>query len=520
MTLRIPPAPDGALPDFTRIVRSIVESDQFDDWLPDCVFFADRQRQLPREASRLAELWRGGEIDAIGAISLSLPRSDGQLVPAMALPFDLRCTAYAVITDIASRIQGKPIRDKVRGFGLAADRGSRIFDEPAEGMSVLAATVINAALVGGADEIRIVDVVRFNASAQPPRLADILTSIGVDNAQARFLRQLTELGPGGLPSVDDAFAFLYNHYLLPVDDALARRRVNFFRYRDEYFVLSNSDAEAVQQELGKHGLVGRPVEPIAIDLDAKGRLEDAWARRAEEVEDPDEIGSLNEVLAPFGSGWLVAEFDCLTVAEEMNRCQTDYFKLQFEADPDRSVNRFFELCATETVLDAVDAIPALGAFNRQRLVGIPFVPPFSATPASHRDLSARAAQNLPALRRAFAAAARSDKGAWQLGWAADLMAESGALGDADAERMGSQLKSRLLPGIEWRIRVALARSSRLDPTTIWKLPPDAASPFEGRAALLAAYYLARRGHDGPWNALGTQRRNADPTLMNWLRGNL
>jgi hypothetical protein len=520
MKLRIPPAPDGTLPDFPRIMRSVVESDQFDDWLPDCVFFSDRQRQLPREADRLAQSWRSSEIETAGAVPLSLPRSDGQLVPAMALPFDLRCIAYAVITDVASRIQGKPIRDKVRGFGLASDGGSGIFDEPGVGMSALAPTVINAALVGGADEIRIVDVVRFNASAQPRKLADILTSIGVDNAQARFLRQLAELGPGGLPSVDDAFAFLYNHYLLPVDEALARRRVNFFRYRDEYFVLSGADAEAVQQELRKHGLVGRPLAPIALDPEARQRLQEAWASRAEETADPDQIGTLNEVLAPFGSGWLVAEFDCLTVAEDMRQCQTDYFKLQFEADPERSVSRFFKSCATGTILDAVDAIPTLGAFNRERLPGIPFVPPFGATPASHREFSARIAQNLPALRRAFDAAVGSDKGSWQLGWAADLMSESGVLDEADTKLLSSQLGPGLPPGIEWRIRVALARSSRLDPTTIWKAPPDASSPFEARAAMLAAYYLARRSHEGPWNAIGARGDNADRTLYDWLRGNL
>lgn len=127
--------------------------------------------------------------------------------------------------------------------------------------------------------------------------------------------------------------------------------MNTFRYRDEYFVLSNSDAEAGQHERGRHGLVGRQVDsPIELDRVARRRLEAAWAKRAEEVGDPDEVGTLNEVLAPFGSGWLVAEFDCLTVAEQMNRCHTDHFKLQFEVDPDRSVNRFFELCTTGAIL--------------------------------------------------------------------------------------------------------------------------------------------------------------------------
>lgn len=523
MRLAIPPSPTGQDPKFQTITEAILESDQFDDWLPDPVFFQDRRSELSTATVELSDLWQQREISSDGAVRLELPRSSGDTTPAVALPFNLRCIAQAVIADFAPRIQPKLIRDKVLGFGLASGDDKRLFDEPVSGLWDLGAQVVNAALVSGSNQIRIVDVSRFLASARSSTLAGILTSIGVDPRQVRFLQHVMDLGAAGLPSIDDAFGFVYNYYLKPVDDTLAQQRVNFFRYRDEYFVLSDEDVERVALALTAHGLEGHlagpAVEIPADQLELKAQLEERWVEQQERM-DPSEIGTISEDLGQLGSGWIVAEYSCDTMSEEINRCQTDYFEISFRLNPERVTARFFEQCASGQILDAIEAIPVLGAYNRIRNVGIPFIPPYDTTPLDHQDLSQRLSERASALRRAFGESAGNEKSTWQVGWVADLISETGFLSAADEQLLRSAIGTRIPAEAEWRIRTCLARCSRLAADAVWDAPSGSASPFVRRASALAAYYLAKRGHAAPWNALQSNSEPRDSVLLSWLGGNL
>jgi len=59
-----------------------------------------------------------------------------------------------------------------------------------------------------------------------------LERCGARPAEREFLSEMMRTDTDGLPSIDDAFAVLYNFYLLPVDEELIAARVHAFRFRD------------------------------------------------------------------------------------------------------------------------------------------------------------------------------------------------------------------------------------------------------------------------------------------------
>jgi len=519
MTLRIPANADGRLPDFAMILDGILDTDQFDDWLPDPILFQDIRAARQSFGRTLGEIWGSGEVEDSGVVALNLPRAGGGDLPAMALPLKLRCVAHGLIAGFAPGLQGQLISDKVRGFRFQLPDTNALFTPPGYELPELAGMVINAALIEQADTIHIIDVESFSKTAAAQQLISTLTSLGVPNAQALFLQRVLQVGPAGLPSIDDAFAFVYNFYLRPVDDELARRGINFFRYRDEYFVLSASDADALKLALAAHGMRGAETEIRSNQSDIKAELGEQWST-AFDKDEPDGPGAVTQELGRLGDGRIIAVYDCDTLAEEMASCQTDTFEIEFVIDEGAAIARTFDEAKAGAVLDCIALVPVLRRFNQARGGGVPFVPPFDATPAEHRSFARLLSESGEALSNALAVGLDSNRAPWQAYWAAGLLAEAGTLDDSSANRMKAALGGALMPEFDWQMRVSLSRSAESDPSEIWKPAAAGSSPFAMRASALAAYYFAKRGKTGPWSHLASDTSFGDRGVIEWLRGNL
>jgi len=80
------------------------------------------------------------------------------------------------------------------------------------------------------------------------------------------------------------------------------------------------------------------------------------------------------------------------------------------------------------------------------------------------------------------------------------------------ERSGGVAKSRAC--------LALARSSKEKPDDFWAGVPAEVSELRFRENLLAARYLARRGHPQAWDEVKTAGLKREPELVAYLESNL
>jgi hypothetical protein len=356
----------------------------------------------------------------------------------------------------------------------------------------------------------VVDVADFSGSARATTLAATLTGVGVDNAQALFLQRIITLGGSGLASIDDAFGFVYNFYLRPVDEALAKKRINFFRYRDEYLVLSDADVPAVREALAAQELRGETAGVTLNQGDLESNLPQRWQETGDHPED-DRVAE--EQLGRIRDGVILAR---CSVDSNGDSCMSDSFEIDFEMDRGQALDRMFGAAATGAILDAVEILPILRSFNQLRVPAVAFLAPFTATTAEHRTLSTMLAKQRRTLEQAFRAGLDGMKAPWQVAWCAGLISEGGVLEPETQTLMQSALGIGLVPEIEWQARLCLARSSTLGAGAIWT---PAQSPLARRAAALAAYYLAKRGDNVPWNTLQAEAAD-DRSPVQWLQANL
>ena len=279
MEILLPRLDGGRSPELGNYLDGIVgtrlggPADQYDDWLPDPLYYEDVRLDRNKTLLGLNAVWSQGKIAVPSRRSLGVTRSGGTPLLALVLPLDLRIMAHAVIADFAPRVSALLLRDKVLGFGFREDRVPR-FETPGERAELLedaARTLFN---LGLGDSITVVDVSGFLGNIRIEQLEQQLRRSGVLDEQITFLRKIVAVSATGLPTIDDAFAFLYNIYLTPVDDALARAEVNFFRYRDEYFLLSGEGVTPVEQALAALGLSAHHDRRELSPDDAEYRLQE------------------------------------------------------------------------------------------------------------------------------------------------------------------------------------------------------------------------------------------------------
>ncbi|HVE72503.1 MAG TPA: hypothetical protein VNI54_14155 [Thermoanaerobaculia bacterium] len=499
MTL-LPPRYPQATAQFDGLVRSLLTADQFDDWLPDALYYEDQRNEIASLLARVQTLWKSESIADPPVETLQLHRTGGATLPALVLPLDLRLVAHGVIAALAPRISTALPRDKIYGFRFL--RGAPAFDQPGAELDKLFDVVAEAARAAANDSFQVLDIDSFARSANPKTFAETLQQCGARPEESYFLRDVAKLGGSGLASVDDAFAFAYNFYLQPVDRGLMTQKHNFFRYRDEYFVFDDRARQSVTTNVQSLGLRIRDrgkSRPIASTMDNLKLQLDDDTKEAE--------GKLIEL--PYGTLW--AKVECEDIGEE---CSDIAEQITFRA---LTLGALFRVSA-EQPLDAVTVLPQLRYFHKERRAGVLLAPPFAAANAQ-----VRAHQRSLSSHRAWLAKVAGiglqARASWQAGWAATLLSDIGMLTDAEAATLVDMVSSPVIDeSSKTQARIALARSSNIAADRFWTTAVPR-TEYRRRGMLLAARHLARR-NPGPWNALVQAVGKREPELVRHLQAGI
>jgi len=405
---------------------------------------------------------------------------------------------------MAPRLSANLLKDKVYGFHFT---GSEIplFSPPGHELGEVFERAIEAAIF--TDMFQIFDVKDFSRKATFDRLEQILQRAGARVDETAFIRQVIAPSDPSLPSIDDAFAFIYNFYLEPVDRTLAEQKINFFRYRDEYFVFDHKTRKTVEQELEALGLSSRPVAEFTDLYDKKFDLN-------EEVS-PEEMYQ-EFVFGRHRGGELIAKYECDTWSAEEKRCVSETYELTYSLPDLDAVAELFKLPPKPDAFDGVNILPLLRAIHKQRRLGALLQPPFNNAPTEFAEYRRRLSKGRAWLFEALATGV--DTGAdWQIVWTSRLISDLGPLKDQEVKLLQKILKQKNSGDIaKSEARLALARSSSVNAASFWSDPKFVSEGYHTRASILGASHLARRGNPQPWNKLDQRTKKAQPHLSNLL----
>lgn len=506
MDLRLPSYDAGTRSPVEPVLKSILDFDQFDDWLTDPVYYNDHKQAGSAALNRVEDIWKSGSIKDSKAESLMLPRTSGKSVPAMALSFETRVAAQTVIASIAARINARLPRDKVCGFEYKSN-AYPVFSAPGEGLGQAYANALEAAWEESTDYVGILDVTAFNASARMAELSRVLEKLGAKRDETEFLTQVIVAREQGLPSIDDSFAYLYNYYLQPVDQKLCDSQVNFFRYRDEYFILDKtkqSQVETALRELQLTAILVRTYFPSEI----RDQLQDK-AYDEDNSEVSKEIDNVDD-------GLLIGNYLCHDWSRKPKGCNSDAYELRFSFEAIAKPHlALVKLQSANLPHDALRVLPLLRGINRLRQSGVRLQPPFTGATPEFLEYAKELTQH----RNWFVAAlqtALQTKSDWQVVWAAPLLSDAGYLTPAEVTLLSRIVASNLGPVAKTQARLALARSSRDPAASSWAEPSQEASDYQIRASLLAARYLHKRGIAGPWQTMEQRTSGAELELKKYL----
>lgn len=496
MTLPLPQYPTGP-GDIERVAGALFEHDQWDDWLPDALYWQDRRNAIGEVAAELRRQWAGATLPTPQPELLELPREGGARVPAAALPLLTRLCAHVVAYQAAPRLNDSLPRDKVYGFRFLRE-GAKVFDAPGDELELVFKTLADAAGALADDRFEMLDVSGFNAAARAATLATTLQRCGARADEAQFLAALAAAPGGALASIDDAFAFVYNFYLQPVDAALVALKRNFFRYRDEYYVFDATTRSAVESGLAKLSLRLRRTQVLQV------------RRPAPSDSQPDD--SVTMFKLPRGE--LISSQRC--VGPKDARC-TDISEILYRVERVLPADLFKR--TPQQPIDAVDGLPMLRELHRQRSTGALLVPPFAADTTSSSRYRSQVLRGARGWLQSVLRTALASGLSWQASWAAPLLSDIGILSDGESALL-LQLAghSRIDPAARMACVVALARSSVLPPPAYMRLAVSG-SEYRGRALLLAARFAARRD-PAQWPAAVTAVGSAEPALVRHLTANV
>lgn len=507
--LKIPASPGENRPTTQTLLKGIIEHDQFDDWLPDTVYYQDQQRYEQDATTRIEKLWREEEVTKPSIELLNLPRVSGQTVAAIALPLSVRVCAHGIIAAMAPRINQNLHRDKVYGFEFRRN-GMPLFSLPGEGLNKVFELAFQAARADENANVQILDVVAFSRNARIAQLNRVLQQSGAFPDEANFLLQLIETSDKGLPSVDDAFAFLYNFYLKPVDQALFDQQVNFFRHRDEYFVLNGKARSVLEKELAAIQLQSKMLKEF-------GRFADIEENAQEDLSKDEEREEV--ILGEYDEGKLIATYVCDGWLSEDKQCsgryELDY--IDFRNVQVTSVSELFSLPARSDPLDALRVLPFLRFIHYIRRPGVLLRPPFDTATGEFIAYRQKLDRGRTWLQEALSTAINHGAN-WQITWVVPLLSDLGPLKANEITLLLQILSTPSLePVAKIQARLALARSSSIAPDSFWVDPNPGASNYQFRAALLGASYLARRGSIEPWKRIEQRATSDESTLKKLLQ---
>jgi hypothetical protein len=499
---------DAAIAD---VARSVITYDQYDDWLPDPVYYEDIRPRLA-QSSLIASMVRKAPSNLGHIESFHLPRFGPSTLRGIALPFGLRIQTNAAAVRIALKTRAALPRDFVKGFRFRAD-GPQRFSSPGEGIAWVDGSLTDEVLFGNALLALVTDVEASSEKMRWDRLSSILLGLGADAEDVAIVGRCYGRGPG-LPSGDDAWSFLLNYYFRPIDKGLIARGVKFYRVRDEYITFEPAHANVVRQLLQVEGfksvstrLRGGPIIEKLSDL-----CDDA-VRAA---------GGGNGDIEPDISPPNV-EFDVLEspsfIIKGTAECDpqsggilSDKQELHINNIRDFAAHKAIDLLHTSLGArpDAIEMAPLLRTIWSSRRTSVMRLKA-SDGGAGGKYLAAMIAAK-PSINGLLAKSLTADT-AWFGHVSAVLMSDMGPLDAPSTQGLVAyaQSPSAVLKGAA--ARATLARSSALGAERILARGfPMAAHPILRRWDGLTALYLAKRGVSHPFDQWLAACRTGEPAL--------
>jgi len=272
-----------------RVLRSILQYDQLDDWIPDPIYYRDVDETA--FLNDVSGIIASGAVDCGRSPVLDIYGGSQLKFRAAAAPLLVRVLLADVVASEAEKLQRSLLGDYVfgfkyqkddsaynewsadvfgGGFGLKGterppcDAGSRnqesrlpsdwntrhsapgpprVFTAGGEGLHECLTSVgrYMASSPTPRRSVLWIDISGFYRAANRAKLNRTLEQCGSNPQVVSFTSKIFEalsIGPQELVSLDDTVAFLANFYLKPLDDALAQAKIVWRRYGDEYFLLA------------------------------------------------------------------------------------------------------------------------------------------------------------------------------------------------------------------------------------------------------------------------------------------
>ena len=517
--IKLPSIPSYKRPTDKKVIRGIVEYDQFDDWVVDPIYLMDKVSNIDSTINTVKKIWTHGEIEFNKSKALRIPRNKSDLgrssslrltpnsrddFEAMTLPFEIRVCVHSIIGFIAEKIDEYIIRDKVRGFELVTREDNRIFSVPGEGLPKLLEAYFEVAKVEESSRMQILDIQKFNASARYETLKEVLASAGITKPFLDFIEELIGFSERGIPSIDDSFAYLYNFYLSEVDSSLIDSKSNFFRYRDEYFLFDKDSREVLLDSLDKIGLSARLKKDYGSWIDFEEEFQPFEDSEQEDVElDDNRFGRL------IGSyrckNWVSAEELC-TDGWELESVTLSKFNDE--------IYSIFGKLDKDSPIDGVRILPILRVLHSHRKNNV-----FTMDNELVSKKVSNYQENINNLFEEVVKCVETAieyKSDWQLSWSLLLLSDC-------RERIDSKLEQKILGYpkqlgsnelVNGSVGIYLSRRSSIDPDEYWDLFESKLN-YTKRAEHLAAFYQYRRG-DKKWFER-VERSSYDKVLIRTIK---
>lgn len=455
-------------------VRSILQVDQYDDWINDPVYYQDYKEAGARIAKGVQDAFNAGSFDGEPGSTIDLPRGAKASIKGAYLPLPARVLNYVFVAGTIKATNTEAFREKVYGFRYL-EGTLPLFSAPQGELGELLWNLKQ--LVQQANVVHIVDARGYLNSISPAKLEQALEQAGAQSAEVKVALALSGLSNASrLASGDDSHAALYDLFLRPVDKALVDRRLNFFRYRDDYFCPRRDTAESIS-------VIGRQ---IGLEFAHKGQVD----RRSLEFV-PSPVFTLED-------GTLIeGNFEC-AVEDKMECTDKSEVEFLFNRPPLKLfVEREFR---PQQDIDAVTFVPFLRALNELRA---PDVLKLSSDPLvspSLRKLKTEIGSARPVLGRLIDGWRRSATSVWAPCWAMQALSDLGPLTPPEADSITELATASSVHGFARCLAMtALARGAAVEAAasvfrSLASAPRDGLGSryFSARALVLAHHYLTMR----------------------------
>lgn len=272
----------------------IIDFDQWDDWAPDPVYLADVAADRAGFVKEAQALQNKGSIGTDQFYPVDIYSNDNLKFRAAAIPFPERVLITATICAHAGSIQRELLADRLDGLQFRPSKRRATYEWTGDMLGVawrapdgspwgqvdpLTAVTrsskpplfsalddgLYTALINVGQWLRNIDpwsgstravhwrdVRGFYGNISRPQLWGMLDRFGFKKDTLRFLEEVSRAcgitGDTGIPPLDDAWGFLANAYLLPVDRALSGSGRQFRRCADEYFLFAGDEKDQVAAE--------------------------------------------------------------------------------------------------------------------------------------------------------------------------------------------------------------------------------------------------------------------------------